>query len=640
MTRRLLVVDRYDADALAAAPPEGTDVLLLGLSNIRFAQLYPERAAGARLVDPAPLATAAADAVADFLIPLVERLAHQPLAGHTMLDLLASARGTRWWFLEITEKGPLRGPLVSQLYLVALAREAQRMGRYDEIDVRVDSPAIAAALRSVREAAAPPAPEALRTTCRYLLNAAATLGRLIAVKSWLAIWDRAPRAAGAPGVAAFSFYPVWWTRAFSANASDRFFSDLESAGVTRYVAWLTSPGALWRNARGAAAAIRARRLDALQRYARIRDAVGLVAPSRLRRIWIFERRMKPAIRERFAGCDVSSLIASELSRSMSSIELSQSTLIELAAAACPDGRRPGGLLYRVEFQPFESALLRGFGRRVRAIGFLHYPYGRHYLSTRFAPGEAARHLAHANPDRDRPLPDGVIACGEVGLEHLEAGGYPRARAEACGPQRFGRLIEYRRQAPSRAEARARLGLPAADPFYLVTLAITAEDTEAMFAALTEWIRSEPRARLLVRPHPNRPHGDPALAAAMAGLGQRAAYMPADAPLYDYLVASDGLICIGSMIAFEAMALDRMPVVFENPSSFPALSLREFEDSLFVVRDVAELSGALADVAAAGSGAAARSAQWPRTLARVLGDLETPLPAQMQNALTRLETRLS
>jgi hypothetical protein len=107
-------------------------------------------------------------------------------------------------------------------------------------------------------------------------------------------------------------------------------------------------------------------------------------------------------------------------------------------------------------------------------------------------------------------------------------------------------------------------------------------------------------------------------------------------IYDHLVAADALICIGSMIAFEAIALERMPIVFENPSTFPALSLAEFAEGLFVARDEVEMRAALRAVEEAGGEVRAKQRRWPDLLLRVLGDLETPLPVQLTRALARLD----
>ena len=90
-----------------------------------------------------------------------------------------------------------------------------------------------------------------------------------------------------------------------------------------------------------------------------------------------------------------------------------------------------------------------------------------------------------------------------------------------------------------------------------------------------------------------------------------------------------------MIAFEAIALWTLPVVFENSGSFAAPSLAEFEDGFLVARGSRSLAAALGEIRADGPLARAKRREWPSVLARVLGDLDAPLPEQMTSALARL-----
>jgi len=93
-----------------------------------------------------------------------------------------------------------------------------------------------------------------------------------------------------------------------------------------------------------------------------------------------------------------------------------------------------------------------------------------------------------------------------------------------------------------------------------------------------------------------------------------------------------MVCIGSMIAFEAMALGIMPIVFDNPSTYGSVSLAEYEPALFIVRNAAELHGAIEDVRTDAARARAKRAEWPAMLADVMGDLDAPIAPQLDAAL--------
>jgi hypothetical protein len=291
-------------------------------------------------------------------VNLVERLPRRDLGGETLGDLLDTPEGTAWWFLDITEKGPFRGPLVSQLYRLALARSVMDRGAYEEVRVQVANRALADIFRR------PVAPSPVRVLdtpasddgpwwdrlplVRYWLHVGVAIGRLAAIRAFLASCGH--RAVAAPGgLAAFTFFPAWWARPFSPGAADRFFSHLGDAGAAGYLAWLTSARALWRNRRAAVDMIRARALVPLQAHLTIRDILPLLSIRTFARVRRFERRARPALREPFAGFDVGPLVAADLSRSLTGMERCLSTLLARAVRRSVDQRAPEWVLYRLEF---------------------------------------------------------------------------------------------------------------------------------------------------------------------------------------------------------------------------------------------------------------------------------------------------
>jgi hypothetical protein len=171
----------------------------------------------------------------------------------------------------------------------------------------------------------------------------------------------------------------------------------------------------------------------------------------------------------------------------------------------------------------------------------------------------------------------------------------------------------------------------------VALAIVEADTEALFGALVEACGTDTAdLRFLVRTHPNRPAGDRALETTLASLGaSRASLVPAGASIYDYIAASDAMVCIGSVIAFEAMALGVMPIVFDNPATYGVVSVAEYGEGLFAVRSAGELRAAIHHVVRDTGESADKRQAWPRLLSRVFGDLERPAGGQFTNALDAL-----
>jgi hypothetical protein len=429
-------------------------------------------------------------------------------------------------------------------------------------------------------------------------------------------------------------FPAWWTNATGPDPRERFFSTTDRTNIAGYVALVTSPGSLWRHRRAVRRNALTHRIVMLQHFASVRDVLALLAPRRFRRLLSFQRIWRTKLKARFAGFEVGPLVARDITRSLSGGEPLQDLLLARWVRRAVHRLAPSMILYRAEYQPLENALLRGSHGQAARIGFVHFPFGENYLPTRFAPGEVSRHLERSGDPNCRPLPDGFLVSGEAIAEHVSATGFPRSRVAVCGPVRYEPLVRYRHAQPSRAELRGRLNLPVAATVVFVALAIVEADTEALFGALIEGCGADAAdLRFLVRTHPNRPAGDPALHTTLASLGTgRASLIPAGAAVYDYIAAADAMLCIGSMIAFEAMALGVMPIVFDNPATYGAVSLAEYSDALFVVRSASDLRAAIDDVVQGSPAAAAKRQAWPRQLARVLGDLERPAGEQFARAL--------
>jgi surface carbohydrate biosynthesis protein (TIGR04326 family) len=383
-----------------------------------------------------------------------------------------------------------------------------------------------------------------------------------------------------------------------------------------------------------AATASGRHIVPLQRFIRLRDAVRLLSPARFLKLLRVQRALREPLAIGFGTFDISKLVASEILTSISDAELFFDQLLESGLTRYAAGMRPAALVYRVEGQPWENALLAAARRTGTFVtGFFHSPFGERYPALRFAPGEigGAGHGAGR-----RALPDGMLVCGRTVRRYLEADGYPASRIVECGPQRHADFVRFLRERPTRAELRARLGLPQRVRVHYVALAIVEAETEGLFACLERALADSDDFRLLIKTHPNRPQADPSTEAALRVLGaRRTSLVPAGASMYEYLAASDTMICIGSTVAFEAMALGVMPVVYEHPGTFAVTSLRAFEQSLYVVNSPATMGRALAEIDGDSRGVVERRGRFAATVAGVFGDLETALEQQLSRAVVEL-----
>lgn len=589
--KRLVLWDGSTTGWLESAASGEWHVAVVGASDVMLREQHAlalAKLVDVRFLDLAPHAAQAREQVASYLTDALAVLPREDL-------------GDLWWALEITEKSPFRGPLVERLYRLALLEGLRSKEEYEEVILAVDDPLLAQVLDAERAASAS------LDSRRYWMNAfrevrSALLARLVA---FLGRW---PRQGGR--ATCFTFYPYWWLRPFDDSASERFL-DVRPP-LFSYAAWLSEPRHLLHR-RGAARVAGQRVLTPLQRE------IGLGALLRVLSPWTYLRVLRAARRARpvppFGEVDVTPLIASDLVRSLSSTQLFAFQLIRDAVGRYVRRAEPVALLYRVEFQPFEHALLLGAGG-IPTVGFRHSPFGSAYIPMRFGPGSLGQ--------TDMPLPDAMLVSGPVGAAALAAQGYPGPVA-VCGPQRH----------PDLAAAVRRVKLRTRRPEELVAyvaIAIVRADTEALLAAVAYAARQLPELRLVLKTHPSRqlPVAELRAILTAVGLTERVSFAGPD--LYEDITASDAVVLVGSTLAFEAIALGVPAIVFENPATYAATSLAEYKTGLHIVRNGAELARALSDVHRDSQSTRAKRDRWPELLRSVFGDLDAPIDSLLTDSL--------
>ncbi|MBI3954326.1 MAG: hypothetical protein HY330_07415, partial [Chloroflexi bacterium] len=539
----------------------------------------------------------------------------------TLLDLFAAPRANLWWFLEISEKSPLRGPLVNQLYFLALIRAVVSHGSYAEVWLSLADGRLA---RAVRDGASLPAP------VRLIQPAAARRLRSFSARAWLedsvllrylvrlsrafalhllswAILHLTGTGKWRPGAQAsivfFSFYPVWWNSPYGAHARERFFellpAELSRRGPVHYAVWLTlSPFELWRRRRDINEVWQRLNVVPLQRTIGPRDSLSLLSPTHLARLLRLRFFLARRLRATFEGFDIAPLVVKEVYRSMTSSEFFLDLLLMRGMGALTARLPTRALVYRVEFQPFEKAVLYGVRGRSRAVAFQHSTFGRNYLSHFFPPGEIAHYRSNGSDPSHMPLPDTLLTTGTYARDVMARNGFASESLDVCGPVRYARLLRYLREREDRAAIREKLGLPASKKVFLVMTSVVSGESRGLLAALALALEGlDERPCIVFKGHPALPMDrefQRLVVPRLAGGDYRV--LPVDAPLYDYMSVSDAVILAGSTVCLEAIVLGVVPIVFESKSVLDAKSMTEIKAAALMVSNQGELGEAMRGVA--------------------------------------------
>lgn len=104
-------------------------------------------------------------------------------------------------------------------------------------------------------------------------------------------------------------------------------------------------------------------------------------------VWMW-RRMQCQLRGAVAwqGFDIREIVNEELRRSFSQPGFYRTILMQSAWQQLTLAHPPQGVVYRMERQGWEAALLQGVGTRAKTCGFVHSMWGSNYLPYYDEPG--------------------------------------------------------------------------------------------------------------------------------------------------------------------------------------------------------------------------------------------------------------
>jgi hypothetical protein len=409
----------------------------------------------------------------------------------------------------------------------------------------------------------------------------------------------------------FSFYPRMWSAPYGKDASEWFFGDLPkyfpSDAPHYYAIWLTAwPREIWAKRRELRSFFLTQKALCLARYTGMTALASLFDP----RWWIlhvrFSRSWQRSLGLRFGVFDVGDMVCDELHRSLSSTEFFRDLLLVRAWERLTESLRVVAVLYRLEFQPFESAILYGTRGKTRTVAFQHSLFGKNYLPYHFAPGE----LNHASDRGSMPLADVILASGEAGRAVMLNNGCSPKSVEVCGPLRYRDFFRrFRQPGERRAEAGKRLGVDRAAKILVIATAVSRPDAEGLFEALGECADCLENMLVMFRSHPALPLEKEFAEIVGSRIGpSRYRFLSTIDNLYDAVLLADVVVMNNSTVAFEALVLGVVPIIFDTGSVFDPKAMESDEWAGMIASNAEQLGLVLRSAMEGGEGLASKRRQ--------------------------------
>ncbi|MFH1428342.1 MAG: hypothetical protein ABIH39_01225 [Candidatus Margulisiibacteriota bacterium] len=539
--------------------------------------------------------------------------------GKTLLDLLRMRGVNLWWFTEMAEKGALRTPFIKRLFYLQMIISITNDKEYNEIWIDCEDRQIEKLLISNNQKL----PNIIIASphCRSGLGIYKLLSRirnsfwtklfrniiifyLFHFARWIILKisgiekkDDIPQGS----VLFFSFFPYFWLKSHDSGLVENFFRSVpEEVGKwapVRYAVWLTMrPVQLWRQRVKIKQQFDQQNIFPMEPLLTIRDwtYLKILTFRYICRVVRYRSLYRGKISENYSGFDITGIVLEELDQSLQSSEIVRCLAMMLASAKMTEA---GTIIYRLEFQPHERAVLIGARGKCRAVGYQHQAIARNHLQYFFPQAEIEQAYSLLNNPDCVPLSDRYFTAGEYAYDVFINNGFLQNTVSICGPVRYASLVRYLKQGNTKQSVRKKYGYDDNQRIFLVAAPSIREQMLNLIPALLSSIQAAGSdALLLFKSHPVFKFNDEIKTIINEKLpGLQYEFLDDTVNLNDYLLLADAVVLTGTTVGIEAISLGVMPIVFDNSSTFSLNPLLEIRDACLWVRNTLELKNALTAV---------------------------------------------
>lgn len=567
-------------------------------------------------------------------------------------DLFSYKGKNLWWFLEVTEKCPVRNRIICRLFYLELAKYAIESGQFQKIYLDLDDCFVAQSLLEAEPKKIQNINPNFWPKLLFYLSPIPFLGRYlkncfgIAVLFLLrAISLKLNRVKGVKpplnkGLYFFTNYPFWWNKPFQDKANEKFFVSFpESLMPTHkifYATWLFSlnPLKIFLKRSFLQRLFSKKNIVLMELFLKIRDKLDILSLNLF--IWLLAVRkyFKKDFRYSYGTFAIEKFVYYEICRSLTHVELFNDFLMRRAFENFSHQCHPEALIYRIEFQPFEKAILAGVNRRYKVIAFQHSTLSRNRVSHFFSRDEIDFYLDPKNINMAMPLPDIIFSTAEHFKEIMQEAGFPSERIFICGPLRYQGLVNYLKQPKQREEIKKQMGFSNSELVFLVTTSWIRKEALALVSILIEVSDSMgEKLHFIFRSHPHiKFDRDIAKILKSAKPNFSYSFLIDQFPLYDTIYICEGLIQVLSTLSYEAMAMDRTAIIYENRHIFNFQSSEEVKASVPVVSSIDELRNAIYSVLEENRIQSCRPNRYSDIIKKIFYDLNSDPQARFKELL--------
>jgi len=281
------------------------------------------------------------------------------------------------------------------------------------------------------------------------------------------------------------------------------------------------------------------------------------------------------------GIKIDDIIFDELYRSFSSSTYFEALLIDRALQKVSIENLKL-LIFRLEFQPHERALLYNTKGQVKSVGYQHSALSKNFLNYVFMKDELGTHWNSKNDFSSMPLPEHIFTSGKVGSDFMSGAGYPLKNIDIVGGVRFAEIYNFKKQKSNKIDLRIKYDLPLDKSIIFAPTSLFVVETINMLDSLIFSLKEKQKEYFLIlKCHPA---SNSKLFTRKIGHyldsnwdSNSYCFIAQSINTYDYILLSDLSVFLGGSLAIEALLLGGNPLVYRPSSNFSHNPISDYLD---------------------------------------------------------------
>ena len=283
------------------------------------------------------------------------------------------------------------------------------------------------------------------------------------------------------------------------------------------------------------------------------------------------------------GIKIDGIIYDELYRSFSSSTFFEALLIDKALQKVSLVNLKL-LIFRLEFQPHERALLYNTKRQVKSIGFQHSALSKNFMNYVFMKDELGTYWNNKNDSSSMPLPEHIFTSGQVGSDFMSEAGYPLKNIDIVGGVRFAEMYNYIKQKSNKIDLRIKYDLPLDKSIIFAPTSLLVDETINMLDTLIFSIKETQKEYFLIlkcHPASNSKLFARKIEHFLDSNWDSSSYcfITQSINTYDYILLSDLSVFLGGSLVIEALLLGESPLVYLPSSNFSHNPILDYLDTV-------------------------------------------------------------